>query len=132
MSISSQTGQSPDEQQLVTIGQIVVTNYRVITPNGEAPVAQTTWTFQDMSITRREMPAWAIVCAIIFFLFCFLGLLFLLAKEERTEGFAQVQVQGPGLLWVEQLRVGSPSQIHDLNARVNFARSIAAQAGGIR
>lgn len=132
MSMPSQAGQGADEQQLVTIGQIVVTNHRVITPNGQAPIAQTTWTFQDMSITRREMPTWAIVCAIIFFLFCLLGLLFLLVKEERTEGFAQVQVQGPGLLWVEQLPVGSPSQVHDLNARVNFARSVAAQAGGMR
>lgn len=132
MSTPSQPVPSPDEQQLVTIGQIVVTNRRVITPNGEAPIGQTTWTFQDMSITRTGMPTWAIVCAVIFFLFCFLGLLFLLAKEERTEGFTQVQVQGPNLLWVEQVPVHSLPQIQDLNARVNFARSIAAQAGGIR
>ncbi len=111
---------------MVSVGQIVVTNYRVITPSGQAPIAQTTWAVQDMSRTSTSIPAWAIVCAIIFFIFCLLGLLFLLVKEETTEGIVQIQVQGPGLLYVEQIPVKSVKQVYDINARINYARSIGA------
>lgn len=114
---------------LVTIGDIVCTQTEVITPSGRAPIGQVNWSFTDMSRTTKSIPTWAIVCAVIFFFFCLLGLLFLLAKEERTEGFAQVVVQGPGLLHQVQLPVFSVAQLYDINARVAYARglSIAAQ-----
>lgn len=117
---------------LVTIGDIVCTQTEVITPSGRAPIGRVTWSFTDMSRTTKSIPTWAIVCAVIFFFFCLLGLLFLLAKEERTEGFAQVVVQGPGLLHQVQLPVSSVAQLYDINARVGYARglSIAAQSAG--
>lgn len=117
---------------LVTIGDIVCTQTEVITPSGRAPIGSVTWSFTDMSRTTKSIPTWAIVCAVIFFFFCLLGLLFLLAKEERTEGFAQVVVQGPGLLHQVQLPVMSVGQLYDVNARVGYARglSIAAQSAG--
>ncbi len=117
---------------LVTIGDIVCTRTEVITPSGRAPISRVTWSFTDMSRTTKSIPTWAIVCAVIFFFFfCLLGLLFLLVKEERTEGFAQVVVQGPGLLHQVQLPVSSVAQVYDLNARVGYARSlsVAAQSG---
>jgi len=114
---------------LVTIGDIVCTQTEVITPSGRCPVGQVTWSFTDMSRTTRAIPTWAIVCAVIFFFFCLLGLLFLLAKEERTEGTVQVVVQGPGLLHQVQLPVTSVMQVQDYNARVSYARSLSASAG---
>jgi hypothetical protein len=63
---------------------------------------------------------------VVFFFFCLLGLLFLLAKEERTEGSVQVVVQGPGFLHQVQLPVYSVIQVQDYAARVNYARSLSA------
>ena len=115
---------------MITIGDVAGTATEVITPSGRAPVTGVTWTFTDMSRTRREIPAWAIVCAVVFFLFCFLGLLFLLAKEERTEGSVQITVQGPGLLHVSQIPVVTQAAAMDLNARVNYARALGTSAQG--
>lgn len=117
------------EQPLVTIGDITVTPSWVITPAGSAPVSSAQWFVTDMSVTTREIPTWAVVCAVLFFLVCFLGLLFLLAKEERTRGSVQVVVQGQGLLYSVQLPVWSVYQVHDVHGRVDYARSIGMSAG---
>jgi hypothetical protein len=114
---------------LVTIGDIVCTRSEVITPSGRAPIDGVVWSFTDLSRTTRGIPTWAIVCAIIFSVCCLLGLLFLLAKEDRTDGGVQVVVQGQGFLHQVQLPVSSVMQIQDYAARVNYARSLSAAAG---
>jgi hypothetical protein len=116
-------------QTVVTIGDIACTQTDVVTPAGTAPVGDVVWTFTDMSRTTRTIPVWAIVLCVAFFVFCFLGLLFLLAREDRTDGWVQVSVQGPRLLHVTQIPVSSPMMVADLNARVNLARSVSFQAG---
>ncbi|MDX6260618.1 MAG: hypothetical protein QOH84_2306, partial [Kribbellaceae bacterium] len=78
---------------LVTIGDISVEQYRIVTPAGVLPTQGTNWSAMDMTRTEEKIPAYAIVLAIIFFLFCLLGLLFLLIKERKTTGFVQVTVQ---------------------------------------
>ncbi|MFC1417486.1 hypothetical protein [Streptacidiphilus cavernicola] len=114
---------------LVTIGDIVCTQHEVITPSGSRPIGQVTWSFTDLSRSNRVIPTWAIVCTIVFtLLLCGLGLLFLLAKEERTEGSVQIVVQGPGMLHQLQLPVYSVMQVQDFNARVGYARSLTAAA----
>lgn len=118
----------PPEPVLVTIGDIGVGQTTVVTPSGTAPVGQTTFQFTDLSTTQEGIPTWAIVCAVIFFVFCLLGLLFLLVKERRTEGFVQIVVQGPHLLHTVQLPVFAQEQAWDLNQRVNYARSLSAAA----
>ena len=118
-------------ETLVTIGDIICTQHEVITPSGRAPIGQATWSFTDLSRTTRAIPTWAIVCAVVFFFVCFLGLLFLLAKEERTEGSVQVVVQGPGMLHQLQVPVFSVMQVQDYNARVGYARSLSAAAAGM-
>lgn len=115
---------------LVTIGDVACTATEVITPSGTTPVGSATWTVTDMSRTVRRIPAWAIVCAVVFALFWLLGLLFLLAREERVEGSVQVTVQGPGLLHVTQVPATSKGTLAELNARVNHARSIGFQSNG--
>lgn len=114
------------EVPLVTIGDIAVTQSWVVTPVGQAPVGQAQWFVTDMSVTTQEIPTWAVVCAVLFFLVCFLGLLFLLAKEMRTRGSVQVVVQAPGLMYSTQLPVWSLHQVHDVHGRVNYARTISA------
>jgi hypothetical protein len=116
---------------LVTIGDIGVTPSTVVTPSGTRPVGRVQWMFTDMSRTTQVIPTWAIVCTVIFFLFCLLGLLFLLVKESRTEGHVQVVVQGPGFVHTTQLPVSSIAQVADYNARVNYARSVSAAASGL-
>jgi hypothetical protein len=117
---------------LVTIGDIVCTQYEVITPSGRAPIGGVVWSFTDLSRTTRTIPTWAIVCTVIFFFFCLLGLLFLLAKEDRTEGSAQIVVQGPGFLHQTQIPVYSVPQLQDLSARIGYARSLSASAASGR
>ena len=117
-------------QVMVTIGDIACTNTQVITPSGQAPIGGVVWSYTDMSRTTRSIPTWAIVCTVIFFFFCLLGLLFLLAKEDRTEGTVQVVVQGQGFLHQVQLPVSSVMQVQDYAARVNYARSLSAAATG--
>jgi hypothetical protein len=116
----------PASPVLVTIGDIACTQTEVITPAGRQPINSVVWTFTDMSQTTQGIPAWAIVLAILFFVFCLLGLLFLLVKETRTTGWVQVTVQGTKFLHQVQLPVSSPYQVADYNARVSYARSLSA------
>jgi hypothetical protein len=120
------TGPVPSEPVLVTIGDIVCTQREVITPAGRQPINTVVWTFTDMSQTTEAIPAWAIVMTILFFWFCFLGLLFLLVKEKRTTGWVQITVQGNRFLHQVQLPVNNLLQVADYNSRVGYARSLSA------
>jgi hypothetical protein len=115
---------------VVTIGDIVVTPEHVITPQGRFPVGQVHWSLSNQSYTSSTIPPYAIVLAIVFALFCLLGLLFLLIKEERTVGFAQVAVQGPGLFHAVQLPVSVPHDLVRYQDMVNDARSVSASRWG--
>ena len=122
-------GPSPIDRPLVTIGDITCTQTSVWTPSGGAPIGQVTWTVADMTRTDTAIPAWAIVLAILFFVFCLLGLLFLLVKQTRVSGWMQVTVQGPGLLHTTQVPISSAAQSADIHARVNYARTVSFGAG---
>lgn len=78
----------------------------------------------DMSRTEEKIPAYAIVLAIIFFLFCLLGLLFLLIKERKTTGFVQITVQNGPRTHNTHVPVHSPGQAAEVLARVNYARTL--------
>jgi hypothetical protein len=109
---------------LVTVGDISVEQFRIVTPAGVLPTRGTNWSAMDMSRTEEKIPAWAIVLAIIFFLACLLGLLFLLVKERKTTGFVQVTVQYGNRSHNTHVGVSSPDQVGDVLARVNFARTL--------
>lgn len=113
------------EPALVTIGDIIVTNNWVLTPSGQRPRREVAWSVTPMYQTSQVIPSWAIVCAILFFVFCLLGLLFLLVKEERTTGQMQVTAQAPGFLHVCYVPVYSMAQVHDVVARVDYVRALA-------
>jgi hypothetical protein len=114
----------PVEPTLVTVGDVIVTQSWVVTPSGTRPRREVSWTVTPMYQTTTGIPTWAIVCCILFFLFCFLGLLFLLAKEEKTTGHMQVTVQSPGFFHTTYVPVTSPIQANDVAGRVNYARAL--------
>ncbi len=117
----------PVEQPLFAIGDITVTHTSVIVPHGRFPLRGTTWTVQDSTVVTESIPAWAVVMAILFAVFCLLGLLFLLVKEKRHSGFIFVTVVGPGLHHSVQLPPGQANVAWATNL-VNQARSLAAAA----
>lgn len=116
------------EQVVLTIGDIGVSRHWVVTPNGSALLAGSTWIARDMSRTESKIPTWAIVCAIVFALACLLGLLFLLAKEQTTTGYVEVSVQQGSLYHVTQIPVSSPYQLAQVRQLVYQAQTMAAAA----
>ncbi|MGX9295812.1 hypothetical protein [Tsukamurella paurometabola] len=78
-------------------------------------------------MTTRAIPTWAIVLAIVgAFVVCLFSLFFLLAKEDRTQGFVQVSVIGPeGRSYTTSVPVYSPFAVKDIYDRVNYARNLA-------
>jgi hypothetical protein len=113
---------------LLTVGDIGVTAADIVTPNGTAALAGSTWIVSDMSVTERRIPTWAIVCAIVFALACLLGLLFLLVKEDVTRGYVQVSVRSGDLSHMTQIPVTTPVQVAQIRAQVAQAQTLAAQA----
>jgi hypothetical protein len=130
-SLSGQTNLGPPaaaEPALGAIGDIAITRSQVITPAGALPLRGSIWTATDMSRTEEYLPTYAVVLAIVFFVFCLLGLLFLLMKARRTVGFVQVTVNSAGRFHSTMLPVSSPQQVYEVMGYVNWARSLAAQA----
>ncbi|MEV0283309.1 hypothetical protein AB0H36_04225 [Kribbella sp. NPDC050820] len=114
----------PTGPVLVTVGDISVEQFRIVTPAGVLPTQGTNWSAMDMSRTEEKIPAWAIILAIVFALACLLGLLFLLCKERKTTGFVQVTVQNGNRTHNTHVGVSSPREVADTLARVNFARTL--------
>ena len=110
------------------IGDIGITHDTIITPNGNAPLSGSSWILTDQSRTEEKTPSIAIVLAILLFLVCFIGLLFLLMKETRTTGYAEVRVQSGGLLHMTQIPVNSPYEVAQLRSMVGQAQSMAHMA----
>lgn len=97
----------------------------MITPAG-ADHCGTTWIVSNQATLSEGIPAYAIVLAVIFAVFCLLGLLFLLVKERKVQGFMQVSVQAPGFYYATQIPVSSDAQMREIDARVNYIRSLVA------
>jgi hypothetical protein len=117
----------PQEQLRVQLGDIGVTDTRIFTPVGSYPLAGTTWMVTNQTYVTESIPTWAIVCTIIFFLFCLLGLLFLLVKERKLYGAMQVSVQGPGLSHSTYVPVYNPAAIYQINTQVDWIRGQVAR-----
>ena len=116
------------ETALVTVGDITCTQHWIYTHNGAFPLAGSSWTFTNQTTTTERMPQVAIVLAVIFFIFCFLGLLFLLMKEKVTQGWVTVTVTSPGGYHATQIPISNQAQIADVEHRVHYIRSLVAAA----
>jgi hypothetical protein len=110
---------------LLSLGDIAVMGDSVMTPAGPMPLKGAVWTVTDMSRTEESMPTYAIVLTIIFFLFCLLGLLFLLIKEKKTVGFVQVTVNSGGRYHSTMIPVSDPMAVANTMNQVNYARSLS-------
>ncbi len=124
----AQPAYGPVEPALVWIGDVSCTQTQVITPSGSIPIAQAQWILTDQTRTEQRIPPWAIVCAVIGFFLCLLGLPFLLVKETVVIGQLQITVQGPGFLHVTYVPVDSEAAKNDVYGRINYARSLGMAA----
>ena len=114
------------EQVVLTIGDIGVSPNWVVTPNGTAPLRDSQWTVQDRTFMQQATPTWAIVMAILGIVFCFLGLLFLIVKENQTSGFTEVTVRSHNVFHIVQLPANSPHAVAQARQWVYQAQSMAA------
>ena len=117
----------PYEPIRVQVGQIACTDTQVHTPIGSYPLAGTIWTVTNQTYVSESIPGYAIVLTIIFFLFCLLGLLFLLIKERRVNGSVQVSVQGPGFAYSTYIPVFNEMAIGQISTSVDWIRAHVAQ-----
>lgn len=116
------------EQYLVGVGDIGCSQHWAVTPSGTFPLAGSTWTVTHQVTWTERIPTRAIVLAVIFFVFCLLGLLFLLMKERTVQGYITVTMQCPGGYHATQIPISSQAEIADIEARVHYIRSLAAAA----
>ena len=93
------------------LGDIGVTNDTVVTTSGNVALVGTSWFARDYSRTEDKIPTWAIVLAVVFAVFCLLGLLFLLVKEKTTTGYIEVQVQSGQFRHVTHIPVWTQAQV---------------------
>ncbi|MFJ3581505.1 hypothetical protein ACIPPS_04585 [Streptomyces sp. NPDC090127] len=110
---------------LLSLGDITVVGDQIITPAGQMPLRGAVWNVMDMSRTEEKIPTVAIVLAIIFFVLCLLGLLFLLMKEKQTTGFIQVTVVSGGRHHATMIPARGPDTLHWVMGQLNYARSLS-------
>ncbi|WP_405992486.1 hypothetical protein [Streptomyces sp. NBC_00986] len=117
--------QPPIGAPVLTLGDIAVNGDTIVSPAGTMPLRGAVWTATDMSRTEERIPPHAIVLAILFFLLCFVGLLFLLMKERVTTGFVQVSVNSGGRHHATMIPVQSRNQVVYVLNQVGYAQSIS-------
>ncbi|PVE04206.1 hypothetical protein OIE62_26010 [Streptomyces scopuliridis] len=111
---------------LVSIGDITVVGDSIITPSGTLPLRGAVWNATDMSRTEEKIPTHAIILAIVFFIFCLLGLLFLLMKEKTTTGFIQVTVTSGGKHHSTMIPANHAGTFQMVMGQISYARSLSA------
>ncbi|MEU9982801.1 hypothetical protein [Streptomyces sp. NPDC050856] len=111
---------------LVSIGDITVLSDSIVTPSGTMPLKGAVWNATDMSRTEEKIPTHAIVLAVVFAVFCLLGLLFLLMKEKTTTGFIQVTVTSGGRHHSTMIPATGPQTFPMVMGQLNYARSLSA------
>ena len=112
---------------LYQVGDIGVTVDSIVTYRGTAPLAGSTWLVLDHSRVENKIPIWAIIMAVAFFSFCFLGLLFLLVKEEQVTGYVEVRVQSGPFWHVTHIRVVDPGHAPWILNQVSQIQAAAHQ-----
>ncbi|MGW7451702.1 hypothetical protein [Streptomyces sp. NPDC054787] len=109
----------------LSLGDITIAGDQIITPSGAMPLKGAMWNATDFSRTEEKLPTHAIVLAIVFFLFCLLGLLFLLMKEKTTTGYIQVTVTSGGRHHSTMIPAVDMNTYAWVMTQVNYARSLS-------
>ncbi|WP_405162391.1 hypothetical protein OG203_39870 [Nocardia sp. NBC_01499] len=112
---------------LLGIGDIAISEGFVSTPAGILPLRGAMWTATDMSQTAERTPGYAVVLAILFFPFCFIGLLFLLIREQKTTGYVQVTVTSEGRYHSTMIPVQNQQTFPMVLHQVNYARTLSSR-----
>ncbi|MFB7781588.1 hypothetical protein ACWF95_02045 [Streptomyces vinaceus] len=107
------------------LGDITIVGDQIMTPSGPMPLKGAMWNATDLSRTETKIPTHAVVLAIIFFLFCLLGLLFLLMKEKTTTGYVQVTVTSGGRHHSTMIPAADASTYPWVMNQINYARSLS-------
>ncbi|MFJ3978483.1 hypothetical protein [Streptomyces sp. NPDC090021] len=107
------------------LGDITVAGDQIITPSGTMPLRGAMWNATDFSRTEEKIPPHAIVLAIVFFLFCLLGLLFLLMKERTTTGYIQVTVTSGGRHHSTMIPAVDANTFHWVMSQLSHARALS-------
>ncbi|MEU7280211.1 hypothetical protein AB0A69_15705 [Streptomyces sp. NPDC045431] len=110
---------------LLSIGDITVLPDSIVTPAGTMPLKGAVWNATDMSRTEERIPTHAVVLAVVFAVFCLLGLLFLLMKEKQTVGFIQVTVSSGGRYHSTMIPATGPETFPLVMGQLNYARSLS-------
>ncbi|WP_327285029.1 MULTISPECIES: hypothetical protein [unclassified Streptomyces] len=109
----------------LALGDITIAGDQIITPSGPMPLRGAMWNATDFSRTETKIPTHAVVLAIVFFLFCLLGLLFLLMKEKTTTGYIQVTVTSGGRHHSTMIPAVDASTFPWVMNQINYARSLS-------
>ncbi|MFD6968634.1 hypothetical protein [Streptomyces sp. NPDC059979] len=109
----------------LSLGDITIAGDQIITPSGTMPLKGAMWNATDFSRTEEKIPAHAIVLAVIFFLFCLLGLLFLLMKEKKTTGYIQITVTSGGRHHSTMIPAVDANTYPWVMSQINYARSMS-------
>ena len=104
------------------IGDIGITRSWVVTPRGTAPLRGSEWYIVNRTAYTTEIPVWAIVLAIVFFP---IGLLFLLAKDQRVTGWIEVTVRSAPIAHVVSIPAGNVAA-SAVYPQVAYVRQLAA------
>ncbi|MBT2402350.1 MULTISPECIES: hypothetical protein [unclassified Streptomyces] len=118
-------GYAPGAGPSLSLGDISIAGDQIITPSGPMPLRGAMWNATDFSRTEEKIPAHAIVLAVIFFLFCLLGLLFLLMKERRTTGYIQITVNSGGRHHSTMIPATDANSYAWVMSQINYARSLS-------
>ncbi|MFD7613620.1 hypothetical protein [Streptomyces sp. NPDC059828] len=110
---------------MLSLGDITVLQDSIVTPAGMLPLKGAVWNVTDMSRTDEKIPTAGVVLAVIFAIFCLLGLFFLLMKEKVTTGFIQVSVSSGGRHHTTMIPAAGPQTIQWVMGQVNYARSLS-------
>ncbi|WP_369777986.1 hypothetical protein [Streptomyces sp. R33] len=109
----------------LSLGDITIAGDQIITPSGAMPLKGAMWNASDFSRTETKIPTHAVVLAIVFFLFCLLGLLFLLMKEKTTTGYIQVTVTSGGRHHSTMIPAVDAGTFPWVMNQINYARSLS-------
>lgn len=112
----------------MTLGDIGITEHWVVTPHGTAPLGRVHFSALDRTYVQEKIPTHAIVLAVVFAVFCLLGLLFLLMKEQVVTGSIEVTVWSDELHHQTYLPVRNAAERHHWTAAVQHAQGLADRA----
>ncbi|MGW5846818.1 hypothetical protein ACWFQ8_02435 [Streptomyces sp. NPDC055254] len=109
----------------LSLGDITIAGDQIITPSGTMPLKGAMWNATDFSRTEEKIPTHAIVLAIVFALFCLIGLLFLLMKEKVTTGYIQITVTSGGRHHSTMIPAVDAYTYAWVMTQINYARSLS-------